>query len=725
MKPLGTGDPLRLGPYRLIGVLGSGGMGKVYLGRDGAGGTAALKVLRTELAHDPNLAQRFVREAQTARAVRSEGVARVLDARTEAGGPHAGGQPWIATEFLAGPTLDDAVARFGPFDAAGVRALGAALARTLQDVHAAGLVHRDLKPPNIVLTSAGPRVIDFGIARPEHGLTLTTTGQAPVTPGYGPPEQVLGRRVGPAADVFAFGAVLAYAATGQRAFTGDHVAAVQYEVVHGEPRLEGLPPDLRAYVAPCLAKDPAERPTPEQIATALAPPRDAGLAWTAGPLAEDIAAREREAARLAALPANGTDPAADSSRPGRAGRPSRRRLLTGLVAGGAVLAAGGGTAAWLLGGDDTDGEGGDGDGDGRAAWDAKALSASSYEQGSAPDPLWGPVEAAGENSPAPLPVRDLVVVGGPDGTFHAYDVRSGKQRWKSPAAKATGGLVAPVKGRSGRNEAEVLFAATQDGQLLALNAEDGKRRWAAPARAAVLLAADATTVYLVTSDGRLRAVDTASRKTRWTVPAPVRQSAERPGRAAAGSGRLVVCGTDGRVAGVDARTGKTVWGPLRRAAGEKGAVALAPAVHGGTVYLGGRELAALTLSGGQRAWGHRADAATGWGAPVVSGNTVYAVDGAFLKARTRTDGAEKWTLGQNISGELPRAAAPVVQGRTVWCAKDSTKDASTQGVVAADTRGGQEAWPYSQGSGGSWHLAAAGNRVFVLHGKTLTAMPVI
>ncbi|GAA2103641.1 hypothetical protein GCM10009801_78690 [Streptomyces albiaxialis] len=719
MKPLGTGDPLRLGPYRLIGVLGSGGMGKVYLGRDGSGGPAALKVLRSELAHDPNLAQRFVREALTARAVRGTGVARVLDARTEPGGPHAGGQPWIATEFLAGPTLDDAVARFGPFDAAGVRALGAALARTLQDVHAAGLVHRDLKPPNIVLTSAGPRVIDFGIARPEHGLTLTTTGQVPVTPGYGPPEQVLGWRVGPAADVFAFGAVLAYAATGQRAFTGDHVAAVQYEVVHGEPRLEGLPPDLRAFVAPCLAKDPAERPTPVQLATALAPQPGAERVWTTGPLAEDIAAREREAVRLAALPERESDPSRDAA----AARPSRRRLLTGLVAGGAVLAVGGGTAAWLLAGEDTDGKGdGDRGDDGRAPWDAKALSASAYEQGSAPDPLWGPVEAADENSPAPLPVRDLVVVAGPDGRLHAYDVRTGRRRWKSPAVKADAGLVAPVRDRNG---AEALFAATGDGQLLAMNVKDGKRRWAVSARAAALLAADSTAVYLVTSDGELSAVDTSSRKPRWTVPAPVRMSADRPGRAAVGSGRLVVCGTDGRVAGIDTRTGDTAWGPVRRGAPEKGAVALAPAVHGGTVYLGGRELTALTLAGGKRKWGHRADAETGWGAPAVAGNVLYAVDGAFLKARSRTDGGEKWALGQSISGELPRGAAPAVQGHTVWFAKDAEKDAGTQGVVAADARAGQEAWPYSQGTGGDWHLAAAGNRVFVLHGSTLTAMPVI
>lgn len=196
MYPLGTGDPLRLGPYRLLGVLGEGGMGKVYFGQDSAGGTAAVKVLRPELAHDQHLAQRFVREAQMAQAVASKGIARVLGSQME------GGRPWIATEFLAGPTLDEAIRSYGPMDDPTVRALASTLANTLHDIHAAGLVHRDLKPPNIVLTSAGPRIIDFGIARPEHGLTLTTTGQVPVTPGYGAPEQILGQRVGPPADVF-------------------------------------------------------------------------------------------------------------------------------------------------------------------------------------------------------------------------------------------------------------------------------------------------------------------------------------------------------------------------------------------------------------------------------------------------------------------------------------------------------------------------------------------
>lgn len=326
MKPLGSGDPLRLGPYRLLGVLGEGGMGKVYLGQDSAGCCAAVKSLRSEMAHDQNLAQRFVREAWTARSVTSGRIARVLDAQTE------GGRPWIASEFLVGPTLEEAVTSLGPLDDTMVCAVAASLAAALQDIHAAGLVHRDIKPANIVMTMDGPRVIDFGIARPEHGLTLTTMGEIPVTPGYGAPEQVLGHRVGPAADVFSLGAVLVYAATGQRAFNGGHVAAVQYEVVHGQAQLHQLSEPLRALVAPCLAKEAGLRPSPSQVAGAFAPMP--GI-WHQGPLASMINQHDADVRRAVPI-------AAPVTPTGQA----RRRFLTALAATGAALTVGGGTAAW-------------------------------------------------------------------------------------------------------------------------------------------------------------------------------------------------------------------------------------------------------------------------------------------------------------------------------------------------------------------------------------------
>ncbi|GAA1297386.1 serine/threonine-protein kinase [Streptomyces javensis] len=684
MKPLGTGDPLRLGPYRLTGVLGAGGMGQVYLGRDSEGRIAAIKVLRPEVAHDPHMAQRFVREAHAAQAVRGDGVARVLAAQTEAG------RPWIATEFLAGPTLDQAVERYGALEEPAVRALGAALVRTLHDIHGAGLVHRDLKPSNIVLTSRGPRVIDFGIARPEHGLTLTTTGQTVATPGYAPPEQVLGQRTGPAGDVFSLGVVLAYAAGGRPVYEGGHVAAVQYQVVHGEPELGAVPGALRPLVEPCLAKDAGARPGLDWIGRALAPPRGADRVWRSGPLAQDIARREADARRMATLPGDRTDP-------------SRRRLIGTLAAGGAVLAAGGGGVAWwLLRGDEAEAGG--------RPWEAEPLSR--YDEGTAPQPLWGPIrvaEASGTDLPAPLPVHDLVVVATPSGALRAYEVRNGKRRWTSERTAATTARVLAASD-------DVILTADAKGALLGLGTKDGRKRWSVPgADAAVLLGADESAAYLATRGGRIRAVDLTSHRTLWTVPAPVATSAKAPAQAAVAEGRLVIHGSDGDVAALDTRTGRTAWGPR-----EQGSpAALAPAVADGVVYLGGKSLRALDSASGEEKWAHAGQDGTGWTAPAVRKGVVYAVDGTDLSAWRAEDGAEMWTL-PFASDDHP-LDAPVAEGGSVWAALDERGD---QGVVAVDVRSGSVAWPYAPGTEGGWRLTAAGNRVFALQSGTLTAMPV-
>ncbi|WP_435243778.1 protein kinase domain-containing protein [Streptomyces cucumeris] len=685
MDPLGTGDPLRLGPYRLTGVLGAGGMGQVYLGRDAREQLAAVKVLRPELAHDPEMAQRFLREAQAAQAVRSDGVARVLAAQM------AGGRPWIATEFLAGPTLDQAVERYGPLDEPTLRAVGAALVRTLMDIHGAGLVHRDLKPSNIVLTSRGPRIIDFGIARPEHGLTLTTTGQSLATPGFAAPEQVLGRRTGPAGDVFSLGVVLAYAAGGRPVYEGGHVAAVQYQVVHGEPDLDAVPQAIRTLVEPCLDKDPGQRPALDVIARGLTPPRGAERAWRTGPLAEDIARREADARRMATLPGDGA--------PGL----SRRRLIGGLAAGGAVLVAGGGAGAWwLLRNDDAQEE--------ERPWAAKPLA--DYEEGNAPTPLWGPVDT-GVADPAdetiPLPVHDLVVVAAKGGRLRAYGVRDGAERWTSTMAGLTGRPLVLSDG--------TVLIADSRGAVRALRAADGREDWsAAQADAATLLAVDDTAVYLTTRARRLRAVSLSSRSTLWTVPTPVKLRGARPAAAVAAGGRLVVHGSDGRAVALDTQSGKTAWGPKPHGSG-----AVVPLVDGDTVLLGGKALTALALTTGERMWTHPATSDRGWGAPALRDGVVYAVDGTDLHARRADTGAEEWMVTVGSSSEHP-LDPPVAEGRSVWAVVDST---GRRGVVAADTGAGSIAWPYSQGRDGTWRLAGADSRVFLLQAGQLTAMPVL
>ncbi|MCX4587792.1 protein kinase [Streptomyces sp. NBC_01481] len=694
MNPLGTGDPLRLGPYRLLGVLGEGGMGKVYIGQDNTGHTAAVKVLRPELVHYQNLAQRFVREAQMAQAVTSTGVARVLGAHTE------GGRPWIATEFLTGPTLDEAVGAHGPFDDSAVRALAAAIARTLTDIHTAGLIHRDLKPSNIVLTSSGPRVIDFGIARPEHGLTLTTTGEVPITPGYGAPEQVLGQRVGAPADVFSLGAVLVYAASGARAFDGGHVAAVQYEVVHGEPQLALLPEQLRLLIAPCLSKDPTFRPTPGQITGAFAPPRGADRVWRHGPLASDIKQRERTVHELTTV----------VSGSGTSQRISRRRLITTLAVGGTVLAAGGGSAAWWIRGREEP--------DPFAlppaakTPEARTLSATTVS-GRKPTPLWGPLPVITKDSPGPLPVRDVIVVGAKNGGIAAHSVIDGKHRWTAPEVDVAGGY---------RSLSDVLIAAVDTkGMLVTFVASTGEPRWKVPAEARNIVATDDTAVYVATKNGKLRSISRSNGETLWTVRVPVDLKTKSPTGAAA-RGRLVVAsGAEaGDVVAVDAGDGHELWKLVNPSSIDGAPVS--PVISGDIVYINGATLTARSLSDGNELWassriveGKTQPA----GPPLIHGNTVYVSQGPQIGGYS-DEGTEEWTSLKGYFIYSPVA----VQGNGVFAISSGSAVPDVK-VWAIDQDSGKKAWAYplDEDADRFW-IVGDGNRVFVKNGEKLLALPV-
>ncbi|MGW1173555.1 serine/threonine-protein kinase [Kitasatospora sp. NPDC002543] len=250
-----------MGEYRLLRRLGAGGMGRVYLGRTAGGRTVAVKLVHEQYAADREFRVRFRNEVAAARRVGGRWTAPVLDADTE------GAQPWVATGYVAGPSLGTAVRDFGPLPVAAVRSLGVGLAEALRAVHAQGLVHRDVKPSNVLLALDGPRLIDFGITRALDAATaLTRSGFVVGSPGYLSPEQAEGRGAGPASDVFSLGAVLAHAATGAAPFgSGVSAAVLIYRVLHEEPEL-GIPDrELHALVADCLAKDPARRPTPEQL----------------------------------------------------------------------------------------------------------------------------------------------------------------------------------------------------------------------------------------------------------------------------------------------------------------------------------------------------------------------------------------------------------------------------------------------------------------------------
>ncbi|MFD0266630.1 serine/threonine-protein kinase [Streptomyces sp. NPDC127106] len=300
MQPLESGEPRSIGAYRLLGRLGAGGMGRVYLGRSAGGRTVAVKIVHPHFAADAEFRTRFRREVEAARRVGGEWTAPVLDADPEAP------VPWVATGYVAGPSLGGAVAAHGPLPQAAVRAVGEGLARALAAVHGLGLVHRDVKPSNVMLTLDGPRLIDFGIARATDGTaSLTSTGVSVGSPGYMSPEQILGKGVTGAADVFSLGAVLAFAATGRPPFTGDNSATLLYKVVHEPPDLDALPPgELRDLVAACLAKAPDARPAPRAVADAF----DGALrtpGWLPAPVVEEAS---RAAVALLDLEAVAAEP---------------------------------------------------------------------------------------------------------------------------------------------------------------------------------------------------------------------------------------------------------------------------------------------------------------------------------------------------------------------------------------------------------------------------------
>ncbi|MER5382102.1 PQQ-binding-like beta-propeller repeat protein [Streptomyces sp. NPDC002688] len=256
--------PRYAGQYLLEEELGSGGMGIVHLARSASGLRLAVKVVHAQFSQDPEFRGRFRQEVAAARRVSGAFTAPVVDADPEAE------HPWMATLFIPGPTLAEHVKRNGALSSARLRHLMAGLAEALRDIHRAGVVHRDLKPSNVLLADDGPKVIDFGISRPADSELRTETGKLIGTPPFMAPEQFSRpRHVGPAADVFALGSVIVHAATGSGPFDSDSPYLVAYQVVHDEPDLTGVPDDMVDLVSRCLAKEPEERPTPDELMTAL------------------------------------------------------------------------------------------------------------------------------------------------------------------------------------------------------------------------------------------------------------------------------------------------------------------------------------------------------------------------------------------------------------------------------------------------------------------------
>ncbi|MBO3750937.1 serine/threonine protein kinase [Streptosporangiaceae bacterium NEAU-GS5] len=302
-------------------------MGTVYLGQDESGRRVAVKVINPEYSQHDNFRVRFRREADAARRVRRFCTAAVIDAALD------GDQLYVVTEYVEGPNLEQVVERAGPLEGSSLDGLAVGVATALTAIHAAGIIHRDLKPSNVLLSSVGPRVIDFGIARALDTFGgVTHTGELVGTPRYMAPEVLRGEDISPACDVFSWGCLIAYAASGRAPFGGEALPSVIYHVLNNEPVLAGLEPGLRDLVLAALAKDPRQRPTAQQLldqmvgrVTPESAQHTAVEAWRQGPSFDRTA--------VANTVAN------DAADPPRSGR-SRMRTI-GVVAAAVVLALAG------------------------------------------------------------------------------------------------------------------------------------------------------------------------------------------------------------------------------------------------------------------------------------------------------------------------------------------------------------------------------------------------
>ena len=679
MEPLQPGDPRVAGQFRLRARLGAGGMGRVFLGYSPAGRAVAVKICHPEFAADPEFVQRFALEVAAARAVNGLYTAQVIDA-----GPDDS-PPWLATSYVPGPSLLDAVGRYGPLpEPAGWR-LAAGLAEALAAVHARGLVHRDLKPTNVLLAADGPRVIDFGVARALDGTALTATGVTFGTPSYMSPEQARGRPMGPASDVFALGSTLCFAAVGSPPFGAGEPPAVLDRVVRAAPDLDAVPGDLRGLIAACLAKDPADRPDLPQILRACqarAPqPGEEGYGsasfWPAQ-VAAVIAAHQAGPDGVAPAPAWTGRGQADRGQAGHgqtgplAGAVSRRRALGGLAA---VAAAGLGTAGWAL----TRSRGAApaaAAAPGRLRWarevggpvsSGAAISAGVVYIGGANgvhalDAASGrPVAKTyrtGGAVPGAVTIAGATLLAGcDDGLVYAWPIAPGGSSWRH----ATGG---PVTGRPAL-AGGIVYAGSDDHYVYALDAGTGQLSWRYQTGGPVRSSPQPTHasfndyIYVGSDDGYLYALDTQKHKRGWRfgTGGPVR------------SGPATVSGSvyTGNLRGdlyevdygppVDAiwefRAGGAIWGQ--------------PVTDGaGTLYAGSADgvVHALSLSGGGPVWAYRLGGPVRSG-PALAGGILYVgCDDEYLYAINVTTGKPVWRFraGGSIRSQILVAAGVIYFG---------------------------------------------------------------
>ncbi|WP_328449692.1 PQQ-binding-like beta-propeller repeat protein [Streptomyces sp. NBC_00386] len=490
-------QPRYTGQYLLESRLGSGGMGIVHLARSASGLRLAVKVVHAEFSQDPEFRGRFRQEIAAARRVSGAFTAPVVDADPEAE------RPWMATLFIPGPTLAEHVKRNGAMSTARLRHLMAGLAEALRDIHRAGVVHRDLKPSNVLLADDGPKVIDFGISRPSDSELRTETGKLIGTPPFMAPEQFRKpRHVGPAADVFALGSLIVHAATGSGPFDSDSPYLVAYQVVHDEPDLTGVPDELVELVGRCLAKEPEDRPTPDELMTAL---RSVSASYDTRAFIPEQRVGNGESAQpvfpvrpvAPGRPESSEDPTHMAGRQ----RSRRRWRLPAVAVAVAAAAAAGVFAVPGLRGDphdpaparsaasaarstfrpwerDLSASGARAEGQPQCTYARKALlCVRPGVLAAAVDPddgkvLWSrsdPGEASAYATPAPVLSGGLLLVGSGNGRqLTALDPVTGATRWSRDVSRYSGG-VAHVAG--------VVLLSGSDSRVTALDAATGEQKW--------------------------------------------------------------------------------------------------------------------------------------------------------------------------------------------------------------------------------------------------------
>jgi outer membrane protein assembly factor BamB len=711
MLPLSADDPRVIGEFRLHTRLGAGGMGRVYLASSPGGRAVAVKVIHSHLARDAAFVDRFRREVAAAQAVNGGYAAPVV-----AAGPDDD-PPWLATAYVAGPSLQAAVTETGPLPEEAVLKLAAGLAEALRAIHVVGLVHRDLKPDNVLLAADGPRVIDFGIARAldSTGLTsLTSTGSVLGTPSYMSPEQAQGQPTGPASDVFALGGVVYFAAAGTRPFGSGNAAGLLYRIVHTEPDLEPLPPRLRDLVAGCLAKDPARRPTLAELAASLmdaAQPGGSPSAFWPAPVARLIADHQARfaAGLLAGEPPAGRTPTmqvapvagdAQDAQPSAtppADRAATRPPVTETVPPPAVIARP--AQPQLI--------------PPMARRRALALLAGAASAGL--------VVAGWElTRPAPSTAKDLTAAQQPAAQRRVSSLRPGTGLWSFETNAAVASLVV---------DGGVVYVGTVQQAVYALDALTGKPLWhhlmdkgqtyfLALANGAVIAADGYDGVAPTDYVGGVYALDAGTGKLLWSTDA-----VDVIGLDAAGDVAYVGNGLKdpltGGVTAVSARTGELLWTfnfpePIDP---DSGLVQ-----SGGVVYVttGLGEIFALDTSTGRQLWRYSDSAIAFTTPPAIADGIVYASNShnrrssasPVLYAIRAATGQVLWQrpLGTGLSSFIAGCAAGLVFVGVVRA--DNASSAAASELFALNAATGQPLWQLPV-TGDAWSATpGAGNVIY-------------